>query len=73
MAKPFFNSQNIAILLPHLAEKIERETMLPAVNIERLERMVNELKSCADSVLKLAKKDKAQVELVITGRISSKD
>lgn len=73
MAKPFFNSQNMAILLPHLAEDIQQETLLPAINIKRLEKMVNELKSCADTVLELAKNDKAQVELVIAIQPSSRD
>lgn len=73
MAKPFFYSQNMAILLPHLAEEIHRETMLPAINIKRLEKMVNELKSCADIVLELAKNDKAQVEPVIATQPSSRD
>lgn len=71
MIKPFFNSQNLAILLPHLAEDIQRETLLPVINIKRLEKKVNELKSCADTVLKLAKNDKAQVEFVVTVQSSS--
>lgn len=73
MAKPFLNSQNMAILLPHLAEDIQRETLLPAINIKRLEKMVDELKSCADTVLELSKKERAQEGAMFNDERSSKD
>lgn len=73
MNMAFLNSQNLAQLLKHLAEKVEYETRLPLLEIERLERSVNELKSCADSVLELSKKERAQEEAKFNDEHSSED
>ena len=58
--KPFMTSQNMAILLVQISKNIAEQAQVPASSNERLEKLVNELKSCADFVLELSKKEKGE-------------
>lgn len=58
--KPFITSQNMATLLVRISKNIAKQAQVPASSNERLEKLVNELKSCADLVLALSKKEKGE-------------
>ena len=58
--KPFITSQNMATLLVRISKNIVKQAQVPASSNERLEKLVNELKSCADFVLELSDKEIAQ-------------
>ena len=58
--KPFITSQNMATLLVRISKNIAKQAQVPASSNERLEKLVNELKSCADFILELSDKEIAQ-------------